>query len=133
AEVFHQGLSVAERASGRAEAGQGERVNLLPRHLEQIDRLARDQQRQRRIEPAGNADRHALAVDMLEPPGQAGDLRMKAILAALAELLGAARHERVRIDLANQAARRAVHRERDPPPRTRMNMLRLTERAVDEP
>src|SRR5262249_39638578 len=47
----------------------------------------------------------------LQPPGQARDLDGEYLLAALAQLLLAARHERVRLDVAAQPFRRTLAAE----------------------
>ena len=75
---------------------------LVARHIEQIERLAGDQQGQRRIEAAGDADGHGRLADVLQPLGQAGDLRLEDFLAAFAQLLLPLRHERMGIDGAAQ-------------------------------
>ena len=53
---------------------------------QRIERLAQHEQGQGRIEAAGNADGDGRLADVFEPAGQAGDLGMKDLLAALAQL-----------------------------------------------
>ena len=55
----------------------------VARHAEVVHRLADDEQRQRRIEPAGDADGDRRLADVLQPLGQAGDLRVEDLVAAL--------------------------------------------------
>ena len=63
-----------------------------------VHRLARHQQGQRRIESAGDADGDRRLADVLQPLGQAGDLGVEDLLAALAQLLLSVRHERMGVD-----------------------------------
>ena len=74
----------AARPAGGAEAGHRQRLDLSPRHAERVERLARDEQRQRRVEPAGDADRRPAACRCASSRfASAGDLGVEDLLAAL--------------------------------------------------
>ena len=79
--------ALVARPAGGAEAGHGEGADAVARHAERVHRLAGDQQGQRRVEAAGDADGDRRLADVLEPLGQAGHLGPEDLLAALAQLL----------------------------------------------
>ena len=66
--------------------GMVKRLDAVARHAERVERLAGDQQGQRRVEPAGDADGDGRLADVFEPLGEAGDLGVEDLLAALAQL-----------------------------------------------
>ena len=67
-----------------------------------IKRLAGHEQGERRVESAAYADGHRRPADLLQPARQTGDLCLEDFLAALAQLLGSTRHERVGFDIAGK-------------------------------
>ncbi len=74
------------------------------------------------VEPARNADDHALAADCAQPLGQPGDLNIVRLVAILLEAGGIGRHKRIALDPAFQPdiAERRVEPERDAPERNGM-------------
>src|SRR5262245_34537363 len=113
----HEGLSIFERTLGGAEAGHSDRLEPAARRLQEIERVAGHQECQRRVEAAGDAKSQRRNADVLDALGQAGHLSVEDLLAALAELFFAARHEWMGIDIAQELEIcRPLHLERDPPP-----------------
>src|SRR5262249_53332213 len=80
-------------------------------------------------EAAGDADRDGGLADVLEAFGEAGDLSLKYLLAALAKLLLAARHERVGLHFAQEPWRllRPPGDKRDTPQDMARRIAALTE------
>ena len=115
AERLHQperiGLGV--RAGGEARHGVGEDVGA--RQPEQVERLGGHDQRLGRIEPAGDADDHALDAGRAQPLRQPRDLDVVGLVAVLREPRRIGRHEREALDPPLQAdiAGRRVEPERD--------------------
>src|SRR5262249_491793 len=129
AEVLHECLGVATRARGRAEARHGEGVDICTGHAQSVEGLARNEQRQGGIEAAADADRGGGLADVVEAFGEAGDLSLKYLLAALAKLLLAARHERVGLHFAQEPWRllRPLEYKRDTPKHMARRIAALTE------
>ena len=83
---LHESAGVVARAVAGAEAGHGEGEDAFARHRQRVESLAGDEQGQRRIEAAGDADGHRRFADVFQALGQPGDLRLKNLLAAFAQL-----------------------------------------------
>src|SRR5262245_7674224 len=82
-EVSHQVVGVRSRPRGGAEAGHRQRMEQRARLLQGVERLAGDEQSERRIESARDTEGEARRIDMLDPLRQARDLSVKDFLAAL--------------------------------------------------
>src|SRR5947209_7231532 len=86
----------------------------MSRPAQSVHRLGGHEQSQGRIQAAGYANGHRHIPHVRQPASQAGHLRVENLLAALAQLLLAARHKGMRVYLAikRQRSPLAVQRER---------------------
>ena len=86
------------RLIGRAEARQGERLDVGARQAELVHRPAGHDQRVRRIEAARDADDGVFRAARLQALRQALDLDVVGLVAIVAQLGGIGRHVREALD-----------------------------------
>ena len=98
-----------------AKPGHREGQHVAARAAEPVHRLARDDQRVRRVEAAAHADDGLGRADGVEPLLEAGDLDVVGLVAVELEPRRVVGHEREAVDLAHQAdvALRRAERELD--------------------
>ena len=82
----------------RPERRHRHRENVAPVNAKQVERACRDEQRQRRVESARDADDRRFCPDMLVPLCKSSRLNGKNLLAARSSLRPVGRHKGMRID-----------------------------------
>jgi hypothetical protein len=132
AERLHERPRVGLGALGSGEAGHGETEDVRARQFEHVEGPRGHEQRMRRVEAAGDADHHALAVGDLQALHQSLHLDVECLVAVGVQAQRIVRHEGKAIDLALEARidiRRFV-REGDSPERV-LRIARRHRRRVE--
>ena len=97
-QLAHQRQGIAIGAVGRPEPRHRDPHDPPPVESQPIEGVYRDEQRQRRIQPARNPHHRPCGVRMLQTAGQSHRLNMENLLAAAVPPIVLSRHERLRLD-----------------------------------